>query len=118
MTCVGSPSTIGGLAGDGTEMTMTEATTTTTVSRRSTRLLAKDQESVDTVFAGIAYETRYSSSSDEDREESPRETSAARSSPEPRKIPDVDLGIDLSGIFPTTPEDIGKQGMLSLESPH
>jgi hypothetical protein len=100
-------------------MTMAEATTTTTtISRRPTRLVAKDQESVGTVFAGIAYEPRSSSSSDEDTEESPRETSAARSSPEPREIPDVDLGIDLSGIFPTTPEGIGKQGRLSLEPPH
>jgi hypothetical protein len=88
---------------------MAEATMTT-VSRRTTRLLAKDQEGLERVPAPVAHEPRYGGSSDEDKELPVREKTA-QNSLELRRAPAVDLGIDLSGVFPTTPEAMGKQGM-------
>lgn len=94
---------------------MAEATITTTVSRRSTRAWAKDGESVEMMPAGmVTYEPRYGSSSDDDKETPLRETKTVMGSLEPRTVPVVDLGIDLSGIFPTSPEVMGKHGMHPL----
>lgn len=85
----------------------------TTVSRRTTRLLAKDQDGLEIVSAPapVAHEPRHGSSSDEDRELPAREKTV-QNSMELRRAPAVNLGIDLSGVFPTTPEDMGKQGMI------
>jgi tyrosine-protein phosphatase SIW14 len=117
MACVGSVTTIDFLSGEGTETNMAEATQTT-VSRRSTRLFVKDQDSAEVGTAGIAYESRYGSSSDEKEKEKEKERPARETGPpsgnvDARLVPIVDLGIDLSGMFPTTAEDMGKQGMLS-----
>ena len=113
MTCVGSLATISG--DDGTELKMTEATTTT-VSRRSTRLWAGDGDAdgLEKIPQGLAYDPRYgsNSSSDDGKELSLSETRTPLGSFELRMIPVIDLGIDLSGMFPTTPEDMGKQGMF------
>jgi hypothetical protein len=115
MDCVGSVTTIDFLSAEGTETNMAEATQTT-VSRRSTRLCVKDQDSVEVGTAGIAYESRYGSSSDEkekEKEKPARETGPPSGNVDARVVPIVDLGIDLSGMFPTTAEDMGKHGMLS-----
>jgi tyrosine-protein phosphatase SIW14 len=112
MTCVGSLATISFLSGDGTEMLMAEATTTT-VSRRSTRLWADDGERVQPVPPGLAYEPRHDSSSSDDDKEMPLAVPRpALGSLDVRVLSVVDLGIDLSGIFPTSPEDMGKLGMM------
>jgi hypothetical protein len=115
MTCVAPLPTISPLAGDGTELQMAEATTTT-VSRRSTRLWAGDGDaaSLDKMPQGVAYEPRYgsSSSSDDGKEMPLSETRSALGSLELGMIPVIDLGIDLSGMVPTTPEDMSKQGMF------
>lgn len=63
----------------------------------------------------MTYEPKYgSSSSDEDKEIPLREKGSVMSSVEPRTSTVVDLGIDLSWLFPSSPEGMGKQGMSCL----
>ena len=113
MTCVDAPATISSLAGDGNELTMAEATTTT-ISRRSTRIWAGDGEHVKTAMhPSMAYDSRYGSSgSDESSDASLDETRAALGSLDPGVIPGGH-GIDLNEIFPTNKTTMGNQCMLS-----
>lgn len=118
MTFVRSLATISPLASDGSEVTMTEATTTTTVSRRSTRLWAEDDGEArekDKMPPSVACEPRYgsSSSSDEDIEGSSSEMRPTPGSLESGVVSMMDLGIDLSQMFPASQEDISMQGMPS-----
>jgi hypothetical protein len=113
MDCVKSLTTIKFLAGERRETSMANARKTT-VSRRSTRLFEDDQMNVEAGAAGMAYESRYGSSSDEkDKEKPTRDRGSTSSNFDVRLLPVVDLGIDLFGMFPTTAEDMAKQGMWS-----
>jgi len=87
-------------------------TVSTTVSRRSTRYFAEDQYSVE---SGNSESRQSSTSGDErDREKPPKEAKTSSTNIDVGMIPIVNLGKDLGGLFPKTPEDMGKQGMPSL----
>jgi len=88
-------------------------TVSTTVSRRSTRYFAEDQC---TVESGNLESRHSSTSGDErDREKPQREAKTSSTNIDMGRIPMVNLGKDLGGLFPKTSEDLGKQGMHSLK---
>jgi tyrosine-protein phosphatase SIW14 len=113
MTCVGSLAPIS-LVRNGPKPIMAEAVaTTTTVSRRSTRLWAGDGEALEKTPQSMASDLKYSSSSDDDKEMASPEKRPAPGSPKLHMIPGMDLGVDISGMFPATSEDLGKQSMAT-----
>jgi len=89
-----------------------------TVSRRSTRLFVEEQQMM--MGSGNTSQTihdlRYLSGDEKERErdKSCRETVSPSISMEVRRVPMVELGKDLSDIFPKTEEEIEKQGMADL----
>jgi hypothetical protein len=87
--------------------------TTTTVSRRSTRLWAGDGEAVEKTPQSMASDLKYSSSSDDDKEMASPEKRRAPGSPELHMIPGMDLGVDIPGMFPATSEDLEMQSMAT-----
>jgi hypothetical protein len=115
MNCVEELTTIPSLAGDGNELSMAEAATTT-ISRRSTRLWAGDGERLGTtLLPGNAYEPRYgSSSSDDSSDMSSEGMRPTLSSLDLGMMAVADIGIDLNGMLDANGEDMSRQGMSSL----
>ncbi len=95
---------------------MSENKNAATVLRRPTRLFIEEQQLVEAgTIAQIGYESRCSSGDEKERERPQHELREAVLSSggiEVLQIPVVDLGKELCPIFPTTLEDIGKQGTL------
>jgi tyrosine-protein phosphatase SIW14 len=93
---------------------MSENKNDVTVSRRSTRLFVDEQQLTEAeTTVQLGYESRCSCGDEKEREKLQRELREAvtsSSSIEVLRMPVVDLGKELCPIFPTTSEDIGKQG--------
>lgn len=93
---------------------MSENKNAVTISRRSTRLFVEEQQLAETgTTVQMGFESRCSSGDEKERERPHREPTEAvtsSSSIEDLRMPVVDLGKELCTIFPTTSEDIGKQG--------
>jgi hypothetical protein len=92
---------------------MSEKMNAVTISRRSTRLFVEDQQAVETGNA-LGCDSRYPPGDEKDRERLARETVTSSSSIQVLRMPVVDLGKALCPIFPSTSEDIGKQGTFLL----
>lgn len=70
---------------------------------------AGDGEALEKIPQSLAYDLKYSSSSEDDKAIASPEKRPAPSSPELHMIPGMDLEVDISEIFPTASEDSGKQ---------
>jgi tyrosine-protein phosphatase SIW14 len=82
-----------------------------TISRRSTRLFVEEQQFMEVGSAGQqGYESRFPPGDENERDKPQREAVTSSSSVQALRMPTVDLGKMLCPIFPTTSEDIGKQG--------
>jgi hypothetical protein len=86
---------------------MAEATITT-VSRRSTRLF--DEEQGVNMNGGTGLH-RHSGCDEKTKEKLQRDPRVSQRSNDTGNIQRVDLGKDLSGLFPKTMADMGKQGI-------
>ncbi len=86
---------------------------TVTISRRSTRLFAEEQPPMETGNA-LGGESRHLPVDEKQRERSAREAATSSSNLQVLRMPVVDLGKSLCSIFPTTLEDIEKQGAFLL----
>lgn len=96
---------------------MAEATTSTKISRRSTRLFIAEQDAMEAGIAGqIERESRQGSEEREQerlqKAQKPQKRDATTNNNEAPMIPLVDFGKDLCGIFPSTAEDMVDHGML------
>jgi hypothetical protein len=92
---------------------MPEKTNAVTVSRRSTRIFAKEQHFMGEGTAGqLGYDSRQPSAEQKQRERSQQENVDSSISIQVLRIPVVDLGKSLCPIFPTTSEDIEKHSTL------
>ncbi|KAE9377774.1 hypothetical protein N431DRAFT_329579 [Stipitochalara longipes BDJ] len=86
-----------------------------TISRRSTRLFVEEQQLLEAGYV-VGHESRYPPGDEKERDRPQRETVISSSSIKLLRVPTVDLGKALCPIFPTTPEDIGKQVIKSLQA--
>jgi tyrosine-protein phosphatase SIW14 len=94
---------------------MSENKNAITVSRRSTRLFVEEQQLMEAgIVVHMGYESRYSSGDEKERDRPQREAVTSSSTIKILRMPVVDLGKELCPIFPTTSEDIEKQGMFCL----
>lgn len=90
---------------------MAETTTSTTISRRSTRLFIEKQNAAEAGTAGQMELRESRNASEEKEQERPQkpQKSQKRASPpngtEGPIMPMVDFGMDLSGLFPSALED-------------
>jgi tyrosine-protein phosphatase SIW14 len=99
------------------EVEMAEATSSTTISRRSTRLFLGQQDSMEAGIAGhMECESRHGSEEKEQerpqRAQKPQLKVPCPNSIEAPMIPSVEFGRDLCGVFPSTAEDMDDNGML------
>jgi hypothetical protein len=92
---------------------MSEKMNAITISRRSNRLFVEEQQLLEAGKAG-GHESRQISGDEKERDRPQRETVSTSSSIKVLQMPVVELGMALCPIFPTTSEDIGKQGTLLL----
>jgi tyrosine-protein phosphatase SIW14 len=92
---------------------MSDKINAVTVSRRSTRLFVEDQQVIE-MGTALGCDSRYLPGDEKDRERPAREAVTSSSSIQVLRMPVVDLGKALCPIFPTTSEDIGKQGAFLL----
>ncbi len=96
---------------------MSKTNNAVTVSRRSTRLFVEEQQPMEAgIMVQMGYESRCSSGDEKERERPQteiRDAVTSSSSIEVLRRPAVDLGKELCPIFPTTSEDIEKQGIFS-----
>jgi tyrosine-protein phosphatase SIW14 len=92
---------------------MPEKMNAITVSRRSARLFVEEQQLIEAGNA-VGHDPRYPPGSEKERDRPQREGVSSSSSIQSFRIPVVDIGKVLCPIFPTTSEDIGKQGMLLM----
>ena len=97
------------------EVKMADAKTSTTISRRSTRLFLEEQEAME---ADMERELRLVSEQKEQEKSQkpsqPQKRTPPTNSIETPIIPLVDFGKDLCGIFPSTLEDMNDHGMPYL----
>jgi len=92
---------------------MLEKMNAITISRRSVRLFVEEQQPLETGNA-VGHESRYPSGDEKEHDRPQRETVPSLGSIKALRVPVVELGKALCPIFPTTSEDIGKQGMFLL----
>jgi tyrosine-protein phosphatase SIW14 len=99
---------------------MTDATTGTTISRRSTRLFIEEQDGMEAGTAGnIERESRQASEEKEQeryqKAQKPQKKVTTPDNIEAPMTPLVDFGRDLCGLFPSTAEDMVDHGMALLQ---
>jgi tyrosine-protein phosphatase SIW14 len=92
---------------------MAEKTNAVTISRRSTRLFVEEQQPMEAGNA-LGCESKHLPGDEKQRERSAREAATSSSNIQVLRMPVVDLGKPLCPIFPTTLEDIEKQGAFLL----
>lgn len=95
---------------------MADTTTSTTVSRRSTRLFLEEQSSAEAGTVGqMERESRnVSEETEQERPQKPQKRTPPANSLDGPMIPLVDFGMDLSGLFPSALEDMKDHGMPSI----
>jgi len=91
---------------------MPEKMNAITISRRPARLFVEEQQLLEVGYAA-GHESRYPSS-DEKENDRQREAAPSLASIKALRVPVVELGKALCPIFPTSSEDIGKQGVSIL----
>lgn len=84
-----------------------------TISRRSTRFFVEDQQPMEKGNA-LGCESKHLPGGEKQRERSAREAATSSSNIQVLRMPVVHLGKPLCPIFPTTLEDIEKQGAFLL----
>lgn len=77
------------------------------ISRRSTRMYKEENAYNEAGNSSTMLESRTPSVDENDQ---PQRDQSASTSFQTRLAPRVDLGLDLCGIFPTTADDMGKEG--------
>lgn len=100
---------------------MADATTSTTISRRSTRIFLEQQDSMEVGAAGhMEHESRHGSEEKEQerpqRAQKPQLKVPCPNSIEAPMIPLVDFGTDLCGVFPSTAGDMEDHIARSLQA--
>jgi hypothetical protein len=92
----------------------------TTVSRRSTRIMIEELMGVGNLNQGV-YDSRGSSGDELEKDKQQRESrspslgtscSSCSSAIDGRLMPTVDLGKEVFGIMPSTVEEMGKEGKI------
>jgi len=92
---------------------MLEKMNAITISRRSARLFVEEQQPLQ-IGNAVGNESRYSPGDEKEYDRPQRETVLSLGNIKAPRVPVVELGKALCPIFPTTSEDIGKQGMFRL----
>ncbi len=97
---------------------MAKQTNAITISRRSTRLFVEEEQPMEPGNYALGCESKYLPGDEKQRERLAREAATSSSNIQVLRMPVVDLGKPLCPIFPTTLEDIEKQGAFLLVRLH